>query len=171
MEMKNNIETIYFGGGCFWCTEAIFQKVKGVVKVTSGYSGGMKENPTYEEVCSGQTNHAEVLEVKYDSSKVTFKELLEVFFLIHDPTTKDRQGNDVGTQYRSIILYTTQKQKKESKNYLKTIPNATTELVEFKKFFKAEDYHQNYYENNKNAPYCQLVIKPKLGKFLENYKI
>lgn len=168
--MNNNIEIVYFGGGCFWCIEAIFQKVKGVKNVTSGYSGGHTENPTYGDVCSGTTGHAEVLEVKYDNKEVSFKELLEVFFAVHDPTTLDRQGNDIGTQYRSIILYTSQKQKEEALEYLKTIPNATTEVVPFTKFYKAEDYHMNYFENNQNKPYCQLVIRPKLDKFLKSHQ-
>lgn len=166
--MDKNIEVVYFGGGCFWCIEAIFQKVNGVTSVTSGYSGGQTENPTYGDVCNGTTGHAEVLEVKYDFTKISFKDLLEVFFMVHDPTTKDRQGNDIGTQYRSIILYTSEKQKNESEEYLKTIPNAVTEVVPFRKFYKAEDYHLNYYQNNQNKPYCQLVIRPKLEKFLKS---
>lgn len=167
--MNNYTETVYFGGGCFWCIEAIFQKVKGVKTVTSGYSGGHTENPKYGDVCTGTTGHAEVLEVKFDNTKVSFKDLLEVFFAVHDPTTLNRQGNDIGTQYRSIILYTTEKQKEEAEIYLKTIPNAVTEIVPFTKFYKAEDYHMNYFENNKNKPYCQLVIRPKLDKFLKEY--
>ena len=165
--MENSIETVYFGGGCFWCIEAIFQKVNGVTAVTSGYSGGQTENPTYGDVCSGATGHAEVLEIKFDNTKVKFNDLLEVFFTVHDPTTKDRQGNDIGSQYRSIILCTTDGQLEESKNYLKSVPNATTEIVPFVKFYKAEDYHMNYFENNQNKPYCQLVIRPKLESFLK----
>lgn len=165
--MKDITETVYFGGGCFWCIEAIFQKVTGVIEVTSGYSGGHTENPTYGDVCTGTTGHAEVLEIKFDNSQVSFKDLLEVFFTVHDPTTLNRQGNDSGTQYRSIILYTTEKQKVEAIEYLKTIPNATTEVVQFTKFYKAEDYHMNYFENNQNKPYCQLVIRPKLEEFLK----
>lgn len=166
--MNENLETVYFGGGCFWCIEAIFKKVDGVIEVTSGYSGGHTENPTYGDVCAGDTGHAEVLEVKFDNTKVTFKKLLEVFFLVHDPTTLNRQGNDIGTQYRSIILCTTENQLKESNEYLKDIKDATTEIVPFKKFYKAEDYHLNYFENNQNKPYCQLVIRPKLDKFLKS---
>lgn len=166
VDMKN-IETIYFGGGCFWCIEAIFQQVKSITSVTSGYSGGNTDNPTYGDVCSGSTGHAEVLEVKFDNTKIKIKDLLEVFFNVHDPTTLNRQGNDIGTQYRSIILYTTYEQKQESINFLKNIPNAVTEIVPFVKFYKAEDYHMNFFENNKNKPYCQLVIRPKLEKFLK----
>lgn len=162
-----NIKTVYFGGGCFWCIEAIFKRVNGVTAVTSGYSGGQTENPTYGDVCSGTTGHAEVLEVKYDETKVSFNDLLEVFFSVHDPTTPNRQGNDVGTQYRSIILYTDETQKEKSLEYIAKISNVVTEVVPFVKFYRAEDYHMNYFENNKDKPYCQLVIRPKLEKFLK----
>jgi methionine-S-sulfoxide reductase len=162
------MKIIYFGGGCFWCIEAIFKMVKGVLEVTSGYSGGETENPTYGDVSSGETGHAEVLEVKYDETKVSFDQLLKVFFEIHDPTTKNQQGNDVGTQYRSIILYTDEDQKEKSLSFVSNIKNATTEVVQFKKFYKAEDYHMNYFENNKDKPYCQFVIRPKLEKFLKS---
>lgn len=167
--MENNIKTVYFGGGCFWCIEAIFKRVNGVLAVTSGYSGGHTENPTYGEVCTGETGHAEVLEIKYDDSKVKFSKLLEVFFLVHDPTTLNQQGNDVGTQYRSIILYTNENQKEESESFVSKIDGATTQIVQFEKFYKAEDYHMNYFENNKDKPYCQFVIRPKLDKFLKEY--
>lgn len=168
--MNKNIETVYLGGGCFWCIEAIFKKVSGIIEVTSGYSGGKTENPTYGDVCTGETGHAEVLKIDFDPNKLKFKELLEVFFLVHDPTTLNQQGNDIGTQYRSIILYTNDNQKVESIDYLKSIQGATTEVVPFTKFYKAEDYHQNYFENNQSKPYCQFVIRPKLNKFLEKYK-
>lgn len=161
------MQTVYFGGGCFWCTEAIFQRVPGVVGVASGYSGGIKENPTYQEVSNGNTGHAEVLEVNYDPEKITFKDLLDVFFETHDYTSLNKQGADEGTQYRSIILYTNEDQKKEIDGYISKLENCVTEVKKFEKFYKAEEYHQNYYNNNQNAPYCKLVIAPKLEKFLQ----
>jgi peptide-methionine (S)-S-oxide reductase len=166
-----------FGEGCFWCTEAVFQKLNGVVKVESGYSGGFVSNPTYEEVCTGKTGHAEVSQIYFDPSIILFTELLKVFFKTHDPTTLNRQGSDVGTQYRSVIFYHDEEQKKiaeEIKHELdleKIWPNPiVTEIRPFDKFYKAEDYHQNYYNNNSNQPYCSFVITPKLEKFEKIFK-
>lgn len=165
------IETVAFGGGCFWCTEAVFLSIKGVSKVTSGYAGGTTQNPTYDSVSGGKTGHAEVIEIEYDSSIVPFSKLLEVFFDAHDPTTLNRQGNDYGTQYRSIILYTNENQKNESeamiqkldadKKYTSAI---VTEVVPLDTFYKAEGYHQDYYAGHEEDMYSQLVIKPKLNK-------
>ena len=176
------IQRITLGGGCFWCLEAIFKNVKGIIKVVPGYSGGFVKNPSYEQVCTGQTGHAEVIHIEYEDSIITLQEILEIFFFIHDPTTKNRQGNDVGPQYRSIILYHNPEQKEIIENYIKKLPTKdffknyenneiTTEIVEFKEFYQAEDYHHNYYENNPHNPYCQFVISPKVQKFLKKFKI
>ncbi len=172
---ENNIEIATLGNGCFWCTEAVFQLVKGVVKVESGYSGGDTQNPTYKDICTGTTNHAECLNVYFDTTIVSFEDILKVFWESHDPTTPNRQGNDVGTQYRSIIFYHNDKQKetaeafKEQLNKSGTFKNAIVTLIEpFTKFYKAEDYHQNYYNNNKSASYCQFVVRPKVEKYLKN---
>lgn len=170
---KSNNETVYFGGGCFWCTEAVFNRLKGVTKVTSGYAGGHKDNPTYQEVSSGTTGHAEVIKIEYDNTQNSFEQLLHVFFETHDPTTLNQQGADIGEQYRSIILYTTLDQKEAAEKYIDILQQAhekfegkhvVTKIQPFTKFYKAEDYHLNYFENNKNAPYCQFVIQPKLDK-------
>lgn len=170
----NNIklETATFGSGCFWCTEAIFQQLNGVVKVTPGYSGGKRPNPTYEQVSSGATGHAEVTQIQYDPSVIKFDDLLEAFWQSHDPTTLNRQGADVGTQYRSVIFYHDLKQKEIAEQYKRKLNEAgafsgpiVTEITEFKAFYPAEDYHVNYYNNNKKAPYCTFVIQPKLDKF------
>ncbi|MCX7797011.1 MAG: peptide-methionine (S)-S-oxide reductase MsrA [Melioribacter sp.] len=173
--MNDKYETITLGGGCFWCTEAIFQRVKGVVKVVSGYSGGTVPNPTYEEVCTGKTGHAEVVQIIYDPSIINLQEILEIFFSMHDPTTLNRQGADVGTQYRSVIFYHNEEQKKIAEKTIKKYElektfdkPIVTEVSEFKNFYKAEDYHQNYYNNNPYQPYCSFVIAPKLEK-LEKY--
>src|SRR6202044_2134744 len=162
-------ETATFGTGCFWCTEAIFQEVKGVLQVTSGYSGGTVPNPTYEEVCSGETGHAECLQLVYDPTAVSFDELLHVFFQSHDPTTLNRQGNDVGTQYRSAIFYHNDRQKELAEAYKKNLSDSkiynkpvVTEIAPFSHFYKAENYHQEYYDLNGEAPYCQFVIRPKV---------
>ena len=164
--------TIVFGGGCFWCTEAIFQMLKGVSKVESGYAGGDMTNPSYEKVSDGDTGHAEVIRVTYDPSVITYEDLLTVFFGSHDPTTPNRQGADVGEQYRSIILYQTDEEKVKADSIAKEIQESltdgshvVTQIVPLGKFFKAEDYHQNYFKENTSAPYCQLVIEPKT--FLE----
>lgn len=174
--MKDNKETIVFGGGCFWCTEAVFKMLKGVVSIEPGYTGGNTENPTYEEICSGKTGHAEVVKVDYNPEKIHLEKLLTVFFASHDPTTKNRQGNDVGTQYRSIILYETENQKEILEKFIEELNNSSekgapivTELKKLDKFYPAEDYHKNYYENNKNQSYCQVVINPKLKKVQEKF--
>jgi peptide-methionine (S)-S-oxide reductase len=179
IEMDNNkgLEKATFGSGCFWCTEAVFEKLKGVESVVSGYSGGATENPTYNEVCSGETGHAEVTQITYDPSIITFAELLEVFWQTHDPTTSNRQGNDVGTQYRSVIFYHNEEQKKLAEEYKKKLDEAkifsnpiVTEITAFTKFYPAENYHQDYYEQNKSQPYCSLVITPKVEKFKKVFK-
>jgi peptide-methionine (S)-S-oxide reductase len=166
-------DTATFGTGCFWCTEAIFEQLTGVLKVTSGYSGGQVANPTYKEVCTGETGHAECVQVIYEPDKISFDELLEVFFEVHDPTSLNRQGADEGTQYRSAIFYHTQEQKEKALYYTAELNKSgaynkpvVTEVTSFSKFYPAEDYHQEYYANNKNTnPYCAMVIRPKLDKF------
>jgi peptide-methionine (S)-S-oxide reductase len=172
-----DLETATFGNGCFWCTEAIFQRVEGVQKVTSGYSGGDMANPDYRTVCTGVTGHAECLEIVYDSKKISFEDLLEIFWQTHDPTTLNRQGNDEGTQYRSVIFYHNEAQKQIALKYKAQLdaqgifknPVVTT-LEPYTKFYPAENYHQDYFNQNGNAPYCQFVVKPKLEKFKKNYK-
>ena len=162
----------YFAGGCFWCTEAVYKRLKGVLKVVPGYCGGNLKNPTYNEVCSGLTGHAETVQVIYDSEKVSFESLLEVFFKTHNPTTINRQGNDVGSHYRSIAFYSDGKEEKIIKNYIDILnkhgiypDDIVTQIIKFDAFYKAEKYHENYYELNKNQPYCDLVITPKIRKF------
>jgi peptide-methionine (S)-S-oxide reductase len=161
-----------FGGGCFWCTEAVFLELDGVEKVVSGYSGGHTENPTYREVCAGTTGHAEVIHIEYDPERVTFEELLEVHLKTHDPTTLNRQGHDVGTQYRSAIFYHSQEQKATAERIIVELNDAgayenpiVTEVAAFEKFYPAEDDHQNYFAQNGGQPYCQAVVLPKLEKF------
>jgi peptide-methionine (S)-S-oxide reductase len=173
----NNFKTATFGSGCFWCTEAIFERVKGVSSVISGYSGGTVPDPTYEQVCTGKTGHAEVIQIKYDSSVISFDELLEIFWKTHDPTTLNRQGADVGTQYRSVIFYHDEEQKQKAEKYKTELNNAgiwndsiVTEISPLKKFYAAEKYHQNYYEQNPNQGYCTFVITPKLDKFEKVFK-
>lgn len=165
-------EVAIFGGGCFWCTEAIFQKVKGVKKVESGYSGGFVKNPAYREVCNGTTGHAEVVRLEYDPKEVDYYELLRVFFMTHDPTTLNRQGNDVGTQYRSVIFYFTEEQKQKAEKFIRELEaenyygqSLVTEVSPYKNYYKAEEYHQDYYSNNSSQPYCSFIITPKLEKF------
>lgn len=165
-------ETATFGTGCFWCTEAIFSELKGVSKVTSGYSGGWVKNPSYQEVSSGKTGHAECVQVEFDPAEISYDELLEVFWQTHDPTTLNRQGADVGTQYRSVIFYHNEKQKEEAEQYKRKLNEAkiwpspiVTEITKFEAFYPAESYHMDYYKNNMNKPYCRLVITPKLEKF------
>jgi peptide-methionine (S)-S-oxide reductase len=171
----NKTEIADLGGGCFWCMEAVFERLPGVVAVTSGFAGGTTVNPTYQEVCTETTGHAEVTEIEFDPSKISYGKLLEVFWQAHDPTTLDRQGADVGTSYRSIILYRDEKQKAVAENS-KVVAQANfgnpivTEIVPLKKFYKAEDYHQQYYDNNSGAGYSQAVIAPKLEK-LEQEKV
>lgn len=155
-------EIAVLGGGCFWCTEAIFQRLPGVISVTPGYSGGSVVNPTYEQVCTGTTGHAEVAQIKFDPEILSYQKLLEVYFQTHDPTTKNQQGGDIGPQYRSVIFYTTPAQKQIAESSLPE--NAVTEIVALDRFYAAEDYHQNYFNNHKDAPYCRLVITPKLKK-------
>ena len=169
---NDSLQVATFGTGCFWCTEAVFQQVDGVTKVESGYSGGKVKNPTYREVCAGLTGHAEVIQLTYDPSKVSFEELLEIFWGTHDPTTLNRQGADEGTQYRSAIFFHTPEQKLLAETYKKKLDESgafgnpiVTEITPFSNFYKAEDYHQNYYNLNGSAPYCSFVIRPKLEKF------
>ncbi|MFW9834350.1 MAG: peptide-methionine (S)-S-oxide reductase MsrA [Candidatus Thorarchaeota archaeon] len=172
------METATFGSGCFWCTEAVFQQLKGVSSVVSGYSGGHVENPTYQQVCTGRTGHAEVCQIQFNPEQISYEELLEVFFDIHDPTTLNRQGNDVGTQYRSVIFYHSDEQRKTSERVKAELDNSgdwknpiVTEIVPFEEFYKAEDYHQNYYRNNPNEGYCRVIIAPKLNKFEKVFKL
>lgn len=164
-----------FAGGCFWCTEAIFKELKGVKSVTPGYSGGKVKNPTYEQVSTGETGHAEATEFEYDPAVISYNDLLTVFFATHDPTTPNRQGNDVGSQYRSAIFYMDEVQKKEAEEFIKKIDidkdrPVVTEVVPFEEFYEAEDYHKNYYEAHKDQPYCQLVISPKLEKLKSHFR-
>ncbi len=166
----NTTETATLGGGCFWCTEAIYRMLPGVKSVTSGYAGGTKENPTYKEVCSGTTGHAEVIQIEYDPKVISYEKILETFWEAHDPTTFNRQGADTGTQYRSIILYENEAQraaaeKSKAEAQRKFGSPIVTQIVPLKKFYKAEGYHQEYFEHNPNQPYCQAVIKPKVEKF------
>jgi len=175
--MSANLEVATLGGGCFWCTEAIYLDLKGVEKVVSGYTGGQVENPTYKAVCTGTTGHAEVVQVTFDPAVVSFKEVLEVFFLTHDPTTLNRQGNDVGTQYRSAVFYHTEAQKAVAEQVKAELNKAgawsnpiVTEITAAAKFYPAEDYHQNYYNQNGREPYCQFVVRPKVEKFRKVFK-
>lgn len=170
-------DTATFGTGCFWCTEAVFQELKGVLKVTSGYSGGTVKNPSYEDVCSGTTGHAECLQIIYDPKIISFDELLEVFWEAHDPTTLNRQGNDVGTQYRSVIFYHSAEQKHKAEEYKIKLDKSgaydnpiVTEITGFGHFYAAEDYHQDYYRLHGNQPYCSFVIRPKVEKFEKVFK-
>jgi len=174
---KAHFETATLGGGCFWCVEAIYQDLKGVEKVESGYAGGSIKNPTYQEVCSGLTGHAEVTNITFDPDIISFKELLDVFWEIHDPTTLNRQGADIGTQYRSVIFYHDQNQKVIAESSLNELELSgvykdpvVTEIVPFTVFYKAENYHQDYFSNNPNQPYCRMVISPKVAKFRKKYK-
>jgi peptide-methionine (S)-S-oxide reductase len=165
----NGTELATFGGGCFWCVEAVYERLDGVKSVTSGYAGGKKANPSYEDVCSGETGHAEVTQIEFDPKKIPYEQLLEVFWAAHDPTTLNRQGADVGTQYRSIILYHSQAQKQAAEKSKKQAQAEfaapiVTEIGPMTKFYKAEGYHQDYYRNNPRAPYCAFVIRPKLEK-------
>ena len=172
LQDNDTLQTATLGAGCFWCVEAIFQRLKGVKSVKSGYSGGTVKNPGYKEVCSGRTCHAEVVQVTYDPRVLSFDELLEVFWKTHDPTTMNRQGNDIGTQYRSAVFYHTEEQRSIAESYKKKLNEAAvyptpivTEITPFKEFYPAEDYHQNYYNQNSGEGYCRYVIQPKLEKF------
>ncbi len=168
------LKEIILGGGCFWCIEAVFNRVKGVKEAISGYSGGERKNPTYQQVCSGATGHAEVVKIVYDDEIIDLDEILDIFFEIHDPTTLNRQGADIGTQYRSIIFYENSDEKKViekaiQKAQTKYKDKIVTEVSLKKPFYRAEDYHQNYYDNNPYQGYCQMVIQPKVQKFLTNF--
>jgi peptide methionine sulfoxide reductase msrA/msrB len=174
---KNNLATITLGGGCYWCVEAVYENLDGVKSVVSGFAGGNVADPTYEEVCTGTTGHAEVVQITYDKTKTNLDEIFQVFFTVHDPTTLNRQGADEGTQYRSVIFYKDEEQKKAAKSIIdllnaeKVFKNPIVTLLEpLTQFYKAEDYHQNYYENNKSQPYCQMVIQPKIEKFEKIFK-
>ena len=175
MENKN-LETATLGAGCFWCVEAVFDDLKGVTDVVSGYSGGHKENPTYQEVCSETTGHAEVVNVEFDPAEISFKEILQVFFTVHDPTQLNRQGNDIGTSYRSAIFYHDEKQKEIAEETIKEIEAEkiydqpiVTQIAPFDKFYLAENYHQEYFANNPNQPYCAAVVAPKVAKFRQKF--
>jgi peptide-methionine (S)-S-oxide reductase len=172
MQKENEAMEVVFGGGCFWCTEAIFKQLKGVEDVSPGYSGGTLKNPTYEEVCSGETGHAEVVRIRYNPDEISFEKLLEVFFLTHDPTTIDQQGADKGSQYRSVVFYTTPDQKRITYEIIERLNKSNafqnpvvTEVLPLDRFYLAENYHQNYFDRNKNKPYCRYVIQPKMDKF------
>jgi peptide-methionine (S)-S-oxide reductase len=177
MDPNKKYEVATFGGGCFWCTEAMFRELDGVIKVESGYAGGNVPNPTYKQVCTGTTGHAEVIQITFDPEKISFDEILLVHFTTHDPTTLNRQGNDAGTQYRSVIFYHNEDQKMSAQKAVKEVAPAiwnnkpiTTEVVAFDTFYKAEDYHQDYLENNPNQPYCVYVVNPKVEKFRKLFK-
>ena len=166
-------EVAVFAGGCFWCTEAVFKMLKGVISVEPGYSGGTVPEPTYEQVSSGTTGHAESIRFKYDPSAISYEDLLNVFFATHDPTTADRQGNDVGPQYRSVVFYANEAQKTAAEKFIAGLKAdglaVVTTVQPLKEFYVAEDYHKNYYETHKDEPYCQLVIEPKLNKVKEKF--
>jgi peptide-methionine (S)-S-oxide reductase len=175
--VATQLDTATFGNGCFWCTEAVFQELKGVVKVVSGYSGGAVKNPTYKAICTGTTGHAECLQISYDPTVVTFDELLEVFWQTHDPTTLNRQGNDVGTQYRSVVFYHNEEQRAKAASYKDALNKSgawdnpvVTTLEPLTIFYPAEDYHQNYFNDNPEQGYCQFVIRPKVEKFRKVFK-
>jgi len=177
MENITTLDTITLGAGCFWCVEAVYLRLKGVVSVNSGYSGGPKPNPSYKEVCTGTSGHAEVCQIVFDTSKISLNDILAVFFAVHDPTTLNKQGADVGTQYRSVIFYHNQQQKeiaekmKQQLDASKEFPNPiVTEISPASEFYKAEDYHQNYFDQNTNQPYCKFVIQPKIDKFQKLFK-
>ncbi len=169
-------ETAVFAGGCFWCTETLFARLKGVVSAVPGYTGGTIEHPTYEQVCGGNTGHAEAAKIVFDPAIISYEDLLTIFFFTHDPTTLNRQGNDVGTQYRSGVFYTTDEQKSTAEVFIKNLSESkaydkpiVTEVVPLSVFYEAEDYHKNYYETHKDAPYCQIVIGPKIDKLEKKY--
>jgi len=173
----SSVDTATFGEGCFWCCEAVFQELKGVQSVVSGYSGGTVDHPTYEEVCTGTTGHAEVCQITFDPQQISYQELLEVFWKTHDPTTLNRQGNDIGTQYRSVIFYHDEEQKRLAEHYKSALDSSgafdapiITEITPYANFFKAEDYHQGYYNEHGSQPYCQFVIRPKVEKFRKVFK-
>ena len=175
--MENKLtETATLGAGCFWCVEAVFDDLRGVEDVVSGYAGGHTENPTYREVCSETTGHAEVAQIKFDPQEISFKEILQVFFAVHDPTTLNRQGNDVGSSYRSAIFYHSDEQRKIAEEVIKEVTEEgvydnpiVTEVTEFTNYYPAEDYHQEYFANNPNQPYCAAVVAPKVAKFRQKF--
>jgi peptide-methionine (S)-S-oxide reductase len=176
MTEKSASETATLGGGCFWCLEAVFEQLRGVERVESGYCGGALPNPTYAKVCNGNTGHAEVVQVTFDPAVVSFREVLDVFFATHDPTTPNRQGADVGTQYRSVIFYHTPEQKETAERRIAELNAAhiwnaplATEIAPFEMFYKAEDYHQGYFQANPAQPYCQAVVSPKVAKFRKQF--
>lgn len=171
-----SLQTAVFGGGCFWCTEAVFQRLKGVTSVAPGYSGGSTPNPTYEQVSGGSTGHAESIKIEFDSQQISFETLLNVFFATHNPTEKNRQGHDIGPQYQSTVFYMDDKQKKTVEEFIKKLDTdntygkpVQTEVKAFEKFYEAESYHRNYYNNNQSAGYCQVVINPKIQKLREKF--
>jgi peptide-methionine (S)-S-oxide reductase len=175
METKN-LETATLAAGCFWCVEAVFDDLRGVESVESGYSGGHTENPTYQQVCSETTGHAEVIQLKFDANIISFKEILQVFFAVHDPTTLNRQGNDVGSSYRSAIFYHSDEQKRIAEEVVKEVEaeavydnSIVTEIKPFNKFYIAENYHQEYFANNPNQPYCAAIVAPKVAKFRQKF--
>lgn len=175
--MAEKHEIITLGGGCFWCTEAVYSELDGIIEIKPGYSGGHIKNPAYKEVCTGRTGHAEVVQITFDPEIVSFSEILEVFFMTHDPTTLNRQGNDVGTQYRSAIFYHSEEQRETAEKVIQIFRQENvydqpivTEIIPFSNFYRAEDYHFNYFERNKNQPYCQFVIAPKMEKFRKIFK-
>jgi len=174
--MNNILAIATLGGGCFWCLEAVYKELKGVQSVESGYAGGHVQNPTYKQVCTGNTGHAEVVQIHYNPEQISYKDLLNVFFTIHDPTTLNRQGADIGTQYRSVIFYHNETQREIAESSIKELEQKdlwanpiVTEIKPFQKFFRAEEYHQDYYINNSNQPYCQVVIAPKITKFRKKF--
>ncbi|HVM76850.1 MAG TPA: peptide-methionine (S)-S-oxide reductase MsrA [Candidatus Paceibacterota bacterium] len=176
--MSEKTEIAIFGGGCFWCTEAVFSELRGVISVMPGYAGGTVKNPSYEQVCTGSTGHAEVIRIEFDPAQISFHDLLTVFFATHDPTTLNRQGNDVGTQYRSAVFYTNAAQKTEALKFIKELAASdpggkpiVTEVTPLSPdaFYPAEDYHRNYFKNNRSAPYCQVIIEPKVEKLQEKF--
>lgn len=176
MNTEKDKEIAIFAGGCFWCTEAVFTDLKGVEKVVSGYIGGITKNPTYKEVCSGTTNHAEAIKIEYNPNEIAYEDLLEIFFATHNPTTLNRQGADVGTQYRSEIFYTTETQKEKAERYIQLLEKEklyaspiVTKISDATIFYNAEDYHQDYYSNNSQQGFCQMVIAPKLEKLRKYY--
>jgi peptide-methionine (S)-S-oxide reductase len=175
-ENRTDYETATLANGCFWCSEAVFKRLKGIKSVLPGYSGGQVKNPSYEQVCSGRTGHAESIQIKFDPKVIGFEKVLDIFWRTHDPTTLNRQGNDVGTQYRSAIFYHDQKQKEVAEKSKSALENEgtykapiVTEITPYNDFYVAEDYHKNYYENNQNAPYCNFIINPKVNKLLLKY--
>lgn len=174
--MNTELEHFTIGGGCFWCVQPCFKLLKGVVSVTSGYSGGHTEHPTYKEVCTGDTGHAEVVDITFNPKEISLEKLMEVFLFLHDPTQLNRQGNDIGTQYRSIVFYRNEEQKRIIEKSLKSSEDQqqwpgeyVTQVVKFEKFWPAEDYHQDYYKANPNQPYCSAVTGPKIHKFIKHF--